>query len=474
MIRTPLKALTVALLLSGCSQIPHYESPEIEVPAQLDMVQTSLTLPATEQAWWAQFNDPELETWLQKALQHNSDFNIAHQRIFQARAYLTQGRAEHYPRIDLEGGALRQQNSDMAFPTGQGQTFNQLTLGALLQYELDLWGRVAANERRLDAQYQALKLDTEALRLSLMASVAQSYFSLRALDQMVQLSQHTVQSRQETLKLRQTQYQHGSITQLAVQQAEVELSRVELHLSNLKQQRQAQRHALSILVGDSPQDMLNNRRSQSATLTFSDYALPILPNELPSELLIRRPDIQAAEQRMSAANANIGVARAALFPRVSLSGLIGLSSEAANDLFSSDAVQWQGGARVTAPIFNAGALRAQVQITEAEQDIAFLDYQQNLRQAFRETLDALADQHFTTEQLSMQQRQVDSLRKTLELAQKRFDSGYTNYLEVLDAQRALFDAELNMVTIRLQQFNAGLQLYKAIGGHWSLNAQSTD
>lgn len=470
MIRSTQKILPLSLMLvlAGCSQMPSYEKPQTDLPQTIGEIQQEpgLVIPETEQAWWLQFNDPTLQALLDKALTHNADFNNAQQRLFQARAALTQGRAERWPSLQLQGGLANQQTSDNAFPQGQGAEFESYNLDGLISYEVDLWGRVRSNQLRLSAEYEAMQADTQALRLSLSAAVATNYFNLRALDQMVSIARNTVSSRQENLQLRQRQYELGRLTQLAVQQAEVELTRVEIELINLEQQRDVQRHALSLLVGDSPAEMVKSSQAKAGNGGFIDTELPALYSDLTSDLLMRRPDIQAAEQRLIAANANIGVARAALFPKLSLNGLIGVNSDSIDTLFDGDSTRWQAQAGLTAPIFNAGSLRAQVQISEAEQQIMLNQYQQTLRQAFAEALDALNMHQRSARQLEVQQRQVVALRSTLDLAQKRFDSGYSSYLEVLDAQRTLFDAEVAMVTTKRNYLNASIELYKALGGHW--------
>lgn len=468
-LRLSLLASAMTLVLSGCSQMPTYEKPETDLPQRIGESASApgLVVPDTEQAWWSAFNDPMLTELINHTLAHNSQFAIAQHRLFQARAALTQGRADAYPAVNAQGGVMRQQTSDMAFPQGQGAEFDNFSLGGLISYEVDLWGRVRANQLRLDAQYQAMQADSEALRLSLSAQIATHYFSLRALDQMVQIAKNTVVSRQENRQLRQRQYELGRVTPLAVQQAEVELSRVEIQLISLEQQRDTQRQALSVLAGYTPKQMIEKSQAADSPHGFNHTVIPGLPQDLSSEWLVRRPDILAAEQRLIAANANIGVARAALFPKLSLNGLIGVSSENLSDLFDGDAVQWQAQAGLTAPIFNAGALRAQVQISEAEQQIMLAQYQQTLRQAFAEALNALSMQQRSTAQLKAQERQIQALRQTLDLAQKRFDSGYSSYLEVLDAQRALFDAEVSLVTTQRNVLNASIELYKALGGHWA-------
>ncbi|WP_051678571.1 efflux transporter outer membrane subunit [Thiomicrospira pelophila] len=469
MIRTTRKILPLSLMLvlAGCSQMPNYEKPQTDLPQTIGEIQQApgLVIPETEQAWWLQFDDATLQAMLDKALERNADFNIAQQRLFQARAALTQGRAEHWPSLQVQGGLGRQQTSDNA-PQAPGAEFESYNLDGLISYEVDLWGRVRSNQLRLSAEYEAMQADTQALRLSLTSAVATSYFNLRALDQMVSIARNTVSSRQENLQLRQRQYELGRLTQLAVQQAEVELTRVEIELINLEQQRDVQRHALSLLVGDTPAQMVKASQAEAGNGGFTDTEIPALHSDLASELLMRRPDIQAAEQRLIAANANIGVARAALFPKLSLNGLIGVNSNSVDTLFDGNSTRWQAQAGLTAPIFNAGSLRAQVQISEAEQQIMLNQYQQTLRQAFAEALDALNMHKRSERQLDVQQRQVIALRSTLDLAQKRFDSGYSSYLEVLDAQRTLFDAEVAMVTTKRNYLNASIELYKALGGHW--------
>lgn len=459
---------TAIALATGCSMAPKYETPETQAPASLVSSAgiSNLQVPANEQAWWAQFNDPELKGLLKTALANNSDYQIAEERLYQARAALTGGKAEKWPQVNLQGEVGRTQTSANNFDATSKQTFGNNQLGIGISYELDLWGRVRSTNESLNAKYQAMTADKQALRLSVGAAVAQAYFNVRALDQMVQIAKNTVQSRKENLDLRQRQYELGGLTQLAVQQAEVEFSRVEIQLINLKQQRDMQRNVLSSLLGETPEQMVKRSKSSDADPNFAKVHLPALPAELSSEMLLRRPDIQAAEQRLIAANADIGVARASRFPTISLNGTLGVSSESLSDLFNSDSEMWNINAGILAPIFNAGALKAKVKISEAEQRIMLLNYQQAVRNAFAESLDALTLQHRSEEQLEAQQRQVAALRKTLDLAQKRFDSGYSSYLEVLDAQRMLFDSEVAMVETKLNSIKANIQLYKAIGGHW--------
>jgi multidrug efflux system outer membrane protein len=453
-----------ALTLLGCAQQPTYSKPQVEWPNTMPALDFKSL--ASEQAWWAQFADEQLNEWIRIALQNNADYAIAQQRMQQASLALSQVRGGLLPNAALEVGAANQQTSDQTYPVGTGANFNSFNVNALLSYELDLWGRVASSIKRAEAEYQARAFDQQARRLSLVSQVAQGYFQIRALEQMIEIAKQTVISRKETLALREQQYALGRLTQLAVHQAEVELTRVEIQAIQLQHRLDQQRHALSVLLGETPRAMLARSKAELGDGGFEQTQLPTLPMNLSSELLLRRPDIQAAEQRLLAANAQVGVARASLFPKVSFNASVGLGSESLADWFDPDAGQYRLQAGLFAPIFNSGALQAQVKITESEQNAQLIAYHQAIRVAFAEALDALSQQQRSQQQALAQQRQVNALNQALSLAQTRFDAGYSSYLEVLDAQRHLFDAELALVTSKLSALQASLQLYKALGGDW--------
>lgn len=465
----PLSTLIPVLLLAGCSQIPVYEKPKTELPDQWQLSQTQQlqSVVMDESAWWKQLaGDETLNQLIDEALKNNQDIALARVNLEQAISLLRQSQSGLYPELNANAGLARTQSSDQAYPMQQGATFGDFSLGALLSYELDLWGRVDASVKQSEAALKATQADQHTLKLSVSAAVAQSYLNLMALNQSLLLAQNTVQSRKETLELRQTQLEYGSVTPLTVYQAESELAAVEISLHQLQEQRDLQLHALGVLVGRSPSALVKMTGDAMPTeaLTYTD-SLP-LPKSLPSDLLNRRPDIFAAEQRLIAANANIGVAKAALFPSISLTGLLGFQSEALSHLFDDDAVTWNASAGITAPIFDYGRRQAQVRISEAQKKAMVINYQQTIRNAFKEVLDALTRLEGSSKQLAAQQRQVTALKQTLELAQSRFDAGYSSYLEVLDAQRNLFNAELAQVSMKLNHSSALVSLYKALGGSW--------
>jgi multidrug efflux system outer membrane protein len=474
-------SVVLSVALSGCSQIPTYQSPITQLPADWKVVnQTTPTQPTLNEAqWWHTLSgDAQLYALIEEARTHNADAQLAKIRLRQAHALLQQSQAARLPQLNGTLGVGRTQSSDESYPEGQGATFGNFSLGALLSYELDVWGKVDASAQSAQANVNASQADEKAVMLSVSAAVAKAYLNLRALNQNLLLAQQTIQSRTETLKLRQTQLDYGSVTPLTVYQAQAELAAVDIALHQLTEQRNLQWNALGVLVGRSPQALVNtplnnalqsSKDSQNLVQTQDGQRLDLqpIPMGLPSELLQRRPDILAAEQRLIAANANIGVARASLYPSISLTGFLGLKSESLSNLLNSNASAWNASADMTAPIFDGGQRQAQVAISQAQQQAQLVDYQQTVRNAFKEVLDALVQIEGSQHQLAAQHRQVEALKQTLVLAQTRFDGGYSSYLEVLDAQRSLFSAELTWVTMQLNSTVARVNLYKALGGNWS-------
>ncbi|WP_024850460.1 efflux transporter outer membrane subunit [Hydrogenovibrio kuenenii] len=460
------------LLLAACSQMPTYEKPKVDMPKVWaeSLPKTVQKAQMTEEQWWDSLSgDKVLYRLIEKGRTQNKDIQLAVLRLKQARSYLTQAQSGSYPEFDATAGASRTKSSNQSYPQGQGAEFNNYSLGGLLSYEVDIWGRVSSLKSAAEANLKATEANKDAVDLSISSAIATAYLNLRALDHSVILAEDTVTSRKEALELRKKQLQLGSITPLSVQQAEADLASVEVSLYKLREQRDLQRHALSLLLGESPQKILADSQKPDGEV-FKDHKVLSVPVGVPSDLLLRRPDIVAAEQKLIAANANIGVARASLFPSISLTGMFGVQSESLSNLFKDDAFNWNAGANITAPIFDYGKRKANVAISKAEKQAMLITYQDTVKRGFAETLDALTQYHGSQLQLEAQQRQVTALSKSLELAKKRFDAGYSSYLEVLDAQRSLFNAQLSLVNTKLRHYDSLVSLYKAIGGSWSLKS----
>ena len=466
-----ISTLIPIMLMTGCSQIPTYQKPKTELPTQQSLQQhqanISMQLGLDEKSWFEQLSgDQTLFQLTNEALLHNSDIQLARLNLEQARLLLQQSKSAQYPELNMSGGLARTQTNDNMYPLDTGTTFGQFSLGALLSYELDIWGRVDALKQQARATYSATQADQKTVKLSVSAAVANAYLNLMALNQSVRLAENTVKSRKETLDLRQTQLEYGSTTPLNVHQAESELAAVEIALQQQLEQRDLQLNALAVLVGRSAKSLVEMTSDTFKTKELSTFnSLPV-PDGLSSKLIERRPDIVAMEQRLIAANANIGVAKASLFPSISLTGLLGFQSESLNQLFSDQSIGWNASAAINAPIFDYGKRQSQVKLSEAQQQAMAIQYQQTIRTAFKEVLDALTQLKASSKQLEAQQRQVNALKQILQLSQTRFDAGYSSYLEVLDAQRNLFSSELAQVTMKRNHSTALVNLYKALGGNW--------
>ena len=307
----------------------------------------------------------------------------------------------------------------------------------------------------------------------MIGEVANGYFNLRALDRQIEIAERTVSSRRESVALQRSLFEGGEINELALRQAESELAAAESELPRLRQQHTLQRNALAVLLGRDPQQIV--RSDIAVAYTIGDIAVPAsIPAGRPADLMVRRPDIAAAEQELIAANAEIGVARAAFLPRISFEGLLGLRSASGGDLFQDSASNWQLGGSLVGPLLDFGRSEALVNQAEARQRQALISYRQAIQVAFREVLDAMAGVRGAEERLEAQARQVSALRSTTKLARLRFEGGASSYLEVLDAERSLFTTELDLVETRRDQLQSTVNLYRALGGGWQSSSQSSD
>lgn len=461
-------SVVLVLGLSGCVMGPDHVRPETDLPDGWGGANVEASPAARiDPQWWRGFGDPILTSLVEEALAGNADVSLAAARVAEARAVLNLRDAERYPLLRAQASGARQRSSEDTAVPGGGQVIDDFSAAAVLSYEIDLWGRLARANEAARAQLVAGESTQDAVRLAVAADVATGYFNLRALDQQLDIAQRTVQTRQDSYRLQESRYRNGAISQLAFRQAESELAAAEAELPSLHQQRALQVNALSILMGRTPREIV--QPAAMAGRSIEDYrALPAVPMGLPSNLLERRPDIRAAEQQLRAANAEIGIARAAYFPTVSLTGLLGTQSEELSGLFNGPAKTWQFAGDLAAPIVDFGRTRANVRAAEARRDQALVNYQQTVRLAFRDVLDALETRTAAADRVAAQDRQIVALRDTARLAQRRFDEGYSDYLEVLDAQRSLFAVELSRIDTQQSRLKALVDLYKALGGGWQV------
>ncbi len=457
----------IALALGGCTVGPNYVRPTVDTPPSWRMTDAEAKDVANT-AWWGQFDDPVLDNLIGSALRENLDLQIASARVDEFAGRYGFVRADLFPQVGASAMAGRQrftEETGNTNPPGTNFTLGNYsaTLGAT--WELDVWGRIRRATEAARAELVASEEGRRAVILSLVGSVAGSYVNLRDLDRQLEISEETAKTREESLRIFKLRFEGGFSSEVEYVQVKSLYEEALAVIPAVEKAITQQENALSVLLGRNPGPIPRGK-------TIDQLALPSIPAGLPSDLLSRRPDLLLAEQNLVAANARIGVAKAAYYPAISLTGFLGFASTDLSNLFTGAAKVWSYSVPVTMPIFTAGKIAGDVQAAEAIQRQALFGYRQAIQTAFREVDDSLVDQARTREQLAAQARQVEALQKYVELAQLRFDNGYTSYLEVLDAQRSLFSVQLSYTQNQGVLLQALINLYKAMGGGWGTEADT--
>jgi NodT family efflux transporter outer membrane factor (OMF) lipoprotein len=458
-----------AALLTGCMVGPNYKRPQVAVPANF---RAPAPLPEAQAAsladlkWFEVFHDERLQELIHESLAHNYDLRDAVTRVEQARANLGVTRSNQIPQVnasgELEVTRLSRNGSfplPSSFVANQNRNWGQAGLN-LLSFELDIWGRLRRATEAARANLLNAEENRKAVVSTLVSEVASDYFQLLQLDYELEISQRTLETRRESLRLVENRRSGGVATLLDLRQAEQLVSTAAESIPQLQQQIEQTENQISLLLGRNPGSVVRGRR-------FLEQELPPeVPAGLTSGLLERRPDIRAAEQALVAANANIGVAKAAYFPQISLTGTIGGQSSRLTSLFSGPNGAWTFAPQVTQPIFAAGRIKSGVRLAEAQRDQAEVAYEKAIQTAFREVSDSLIAHQRTRESRLEQERLVRSLEDRKRLAYVRYQGGVDTQLNALDADRDLFQAELNLASIRYSELVSVVQLYKALGGGW--------
>jgi multidrug efflux system outer membrane protein len=457
--------LAAALALAGCTLGPDYARPPVETPAGWrlppDAGESLAALP-----WWELFRDETLQGLIRIALEENKDLRLAVARIDDARAQVRITRADQFPQAGANAQYGRIRTSRLAglqrIPDDIPVEQDQWTVSLQASYEIDLWGRLRRATEAARAQLLASEAAQRAVVITLVSAVAQSYFDLLDLDRELAITRQSTDSRREWFSLVKLRRDAGIASELDIWRAEEEVASTAAIVPDIERQIAQAENALSILLGRNPGAIPRGR-------LLADQVLPpAVPAGLPSELLERRPDIQQAEQQLVAANASIGVARAAYFPQISLTALLGVQTVQLADLVSVGSARFGTlGAQLTAPLFTGGRTAGLVAQAESQREQAVIAYQQAIQQAFREVDDALIAHQKAREVREVQERQVVAATRALELARLRYLNGLASYLDVLDALRQLFGAEIDLTRTRRLQLTAIVQLYRALGGGWT-------
>ena len=457
----------VAGLLTGCMLGPDYQRPAVPAPAEYRSAEPQApgqeTVSLADVQWFALFQDERLQALIRTALENNYDVRIAATRVLEAQAQLGVTRSFLLPTVDGTAGVARQRASQENFipiPAGVSPVGNAFALGLILNWEADVWGRIRRETEASRAELFSTEWVRRAVLVTVISEVARSYFTLRSLDSQLEIAQRTLEVRQKSLRLTQLREEEGVGTNLDVRQAETLVYGAAATIPDLERQIVQTENAIRLLLAQPPGDILRGR-----TLTEQPIP-PEIPAGLPSALLDRRPDIRASEELLVAANAQIGAAKALYFPRISITGLLGIQSAELSNFVKSSALAWSIGADALQPIFNYGRIRSINAGTQAHYLQLLVQYEQTIQTAFHEVSDSLIGYYKTREQRVQQALLVGAQQDRTVLANKRFFGGLDTYLQVLDAERDLFEAELNLVLIQRAELLYIVDLYKALGGGW--------
>ncbi len=454
---------SMLVLFVGCTVGPNYRRPKTDVPATYrglapDQASQSEAASLGDQKWWEVFQDEQLQQLIRTALEQNYDVRIAATRILQAEAVLGITRADQLPTVTGGASTANQRSPRSKVIPPIESSPSQVNLA--LVWELDFWGRYRRATEAARANLLASQWARQEVISTLVSNVAGAYFQLRELDLELEISQRTLTSREDSLKLIKLLADHGAISMLDVRQAEQLVFTAGEQIPSLERRIEQQENFISTLLGKNPDAVPRGRK-----LTEQPHA-PQVPAGLTSALLERRPDIRQAEQQLIAFNARIGVAKAAYFPQIALTANAGYQSSALGSLFTGPAGLWNFGGSLAQPIFEGGRLRNNVRLTEAQKEEAVLFYQQTIQQAFREVSDALIAYRKDQEFRQQQEQLTGSAQDAAHLSDIRYKGGATSYLEVLTNQTNYFAAELNLAQAHLNELLALVQLYKALGGGW--------
>ncbi|BCN37160.1 multidrug transporter [Alicycliphilus denitrificans] len=458
-----LSPLVIAALLAGCSFIPKYERPAAPVPEAFALAGNDV--PATARAaadidWKDYFTDPRLQRLIGIALGNNRDLRVAMLNVEQARAQFQIQRAGQFPTVNAIASGTRQPS------LVNGQYANQFQAGlGISAWEIDFFGRIGALKEQALAQFLATEEARKSAQISLVAAVASGWLTLMADEELLDISRRTLDTREESVKLTRLRLEHGVSSELDSHQAESLAQAARATYAQQQRQRLLDENALALLLG---QPLPDDIRASLPSMRLADAApMQPLPAGLPSDLLQRRPDIRQAEQLLIGANANIGAARAAFFPRISLTAQFGSVSDELSGLFKSGSWAFSLAPQLALPIFDAGRNQAGLESARAGREIAVAQYEKSIQTAFREVSDALAGQATLQQQIDAQRAQTQADAKRLDLSDLRYRNGVASYLDLLDAQRSLFATEQALVQTRLQQLQNQVTLYKVLGGGWT-------
>jgi multidrug efflux system outer membrane protein len=445
-----------ALLMSGCSMAPKMEIPKTQLPSAQKEISINV-------AWWEQFNDNNLNALIAEALKNNDDLKLAVANVEKARAEYGFSKADMYPQINLGGDATRQRKSVNSYPGSYGGTYNNYGLSASVAYELDFWGKVFNQKNAALSSLLATDANKEAFRISLITDVATYYFNLVAINEQLKIANDSLKSYEETYEYRKMQLKHGVVDELVVAQAKAQAASAKTQIQVIKSSEVKTKSALTLLLGRTPKEIFEKVVTTSQALPESIT----IPAGLPASLLQNRPDVKAAEETLRAKTALIGVAKAAYFPSISLTGNLGYQSQKLSNLVSGGSEAWGFGPTFNFPLLDFGRISNTVKASRADQKAAMISYDKAVKTAYKEVYESLESIKISKSKRSSVLEEMNAYNNAYMIAKKKFERGTTSYLDVLSAQTALLNARLTYVSAKSQLLTDEATLYKTLGGGWS-------
>lgn len=454
--KTTFLSLVAILFLTGCSLSPQLQVPNVALPTHSE---ESLHV---KQNWWEKFGDAKLNALIEEALKNNDDLKLSALRILKAKQTYGLSESNRYPTLSANAGASRQKTSDETYQHNRAE-YSDHTLGLNLQYEIDFWGKLSNQAESNWSLFLSSKLAQETIKNTLINDVILAYFNLASLDERINILDKSIISYKESYEFRLKQQKIGTINELLANQALAQYNNIKTSKSTLLESKLAQQSALYILLGKSPQALFEEEKSLLAKLPSAIK----IPQGVPSSLLENRPDIKEALENLKSKNALIGVEKAAYFPSISLTGSYGQQSESLNNILLSSANKWSFGPSLNVPIFDFERIKTRVSLSKTDLKSSLITYEQSIKKAYKEVYDALNRQDILNSKLVYGVDEVRAYEKMLEITTKRFDRGVANQLEVLDAQKGLLAASVNLVSTRQSLLISQAELFKALGGGWN-------
>ncbi len=449
------------MLFAGCSMAPDMKTPKVELPSSFD--KSSDVNSTVDIAWWKNFQDENLNVLIEEALKNNDDLKLAVANVQKARAQYGISEADMYPQINLDGSAARQRKSSNAYPSNFGGIYNNYSVSATAAYELDFWGKVR-NQKNADlSSLLSSDANKEALRISLIVDVATYYFNLVSINEQLNIAKESLKSYEDTLHYREMQLKHGVVDELVVAQARAQVAAANTLMHTIETSKVKTQSALALVLGRTPKEIFENVLVSSKTLPQSVE----IPAGLPATLLENRPDIKAAEENIRAKTALIGVAKAAYFPSISLTGNFGYQSQNFDNLIGKSSSVWGFGPNLSMPIFDFGRISSAVKVSKADQKAALISYDKVVKTAYKEVYDSLGTIRISKLKCDSVQQEVDAYNQAYQLAGKKFERGTASYLDVLLAQEGLLNSKLSKVSTDAQLLIDEVTLYKSLGGGWN-------